>query len=203
MHRLDRDTSGVLLLARKRSALTALHASLRAREADKRYQALVAGFWSGDGVNVTTPLHKYLTASGERRVRAAAPDDAQAQSARSQFRPLWRLRWKDPALAALCGCDGLSLVEARIHTGRTHQIRVHLHSLGHPVVGDDKYGNEALNRLVARGELCAGLPRQSRMFLHAARLALRHPRSGEDLVLQADWPSADSAWLGRLRAVCA
>ena len=203
VHRLDRDTSGVLLLARKRSALTALHASLRAREADKRYQALVAGVWTGDGVVVATPLHKYLTASGERRVRAAAPDDPQAQSARSQFRPLWRLRWKDPALAALSGCDGLSLVEARIHTGRTHQIRVHPQGLGHPVVGDDKYGNEALNRLLARGELCAQLPRQSRMFLHAARLALRHPRSGEELVLQADWPAADEAWLRQLRAVCA
>jgi 23S rRNA pseudouridine955/2504/2580 synthase len=202
VHRLDRDTSGVLLLARKRSALTALHASLRAREADKRYQALVAGVWRGDGVNVTTPLHKFLTASGERRVRAAAAGDPEAQSARSQFRPLWRVRWRDPALAARSGVDGLSLVEARIHTGRTHQIRVHLQSLGHPVLGDDKYGNEALNQLVARGELCAELPRNARMFLHAARLALNHPRSGDELVLAAEWPRLDAAWLQRLRDTC-
>ena len=202
VHRLDRDTSGVLLLARKRSALTALHASLRAREADKRYQALVAGVWRGDGVNVTTPLHKFHTVSGERRVRVAAAGDADAQSARSQFRPLWRLRWRDPALAARSGVDGISLVEARIHTGRTHQIRVHLQSLGHPVLGDDKYGNEALNALVARGELCAALPRNARMFLHAARLALNHPRSGDELVLAAEWPRADAGWMQRLRDTC-
>jgi 23S rRNA pseudouridine955/2504/2580 synthase len=197
VHRLDRDTSGVLLLAKKRSALTALHASLREREADKRYLALVAGVWKGDGVSVTTPLHKYLTASGERRVRVASSEEG--QSARSQFRPLQRYVWGE-AIQARTGCAGLSLVEARIHTGRTHQIRVHLQSLGHPVAGDEKYGIEALNLGLARGDLMAGLGRNPRMFLHAARLAIEHPHSGEALVLQAEWPPADAQWLDALRA---
>ena len=201
VHRLDRDTSGVLLLARRRSALTALHASLRRREADKRYLALVAGVWRGDGVTVNTPLHRYLTPSGERRVRVA--DTGQGQEARSQFRPLQRFAWPDPELAARSGVAGLTLVEARIHTGRTHQIRVHLHSLGHPVAGDPKYGLEGLNRVLAQGELPPGVGRNPRMFLHAARLALQHPADGRELVLQADWPEADAQWLQRLRLACA
>lgn len=196
VHRLDRDTSGVLLLARKRSALTTLHAGLRERETDKRYLALVAGIWKGDGLTVNQALHKYLTASGERRVRVAAPGEG--QEARSQFRPLQRYAFGSE-LAAAAGTDGLTLVEARIHTGRTHQIRVHLLSLGHPVVGDDKYGNEALNALAAKGALAPGLARNARMFLHAARLAVTHPVSGQPLVLSADWPTVDAQWLQALR----
>lgn len=196
VHRLDRDTSGVLLLALKRSALTALHAALRERETDKRYLALVAGVWRGDGVSVDQALLRYLTASGERRVRIAPPGEG--QDARSQFRPLQRYVFS-PELAARAGCDGLTLVEARIHTGRTHQIRVHLAYLGHPVVGDDKYGPDALNTLVGRGELAPGLARNPRMFLHAARMGVTHPRTGEPLVLSADWPDADARWLEALR----
>lgn len=196
VHRLDRDTSGVLLLARKRSALTALHASLRAREADKRYFALAAGVWKGDGVTVDTPLHKYLTASGERRVRVA--NVAEGQAARSQFRPLRRFAFE----RQVEGVDGLTLVEARIHTGRTHQIRVHLQSLGHPVVGDEKYGLEALNARIARGDAVTGLARNPRMFLHAARLALNHPHTGAPLVFETGWPDADTAWLRQLGQLC-
>ena len=201
VHRLDRDTSGVLLLARRRSALTALHASLRRREADKRYLALVAGLWQGDAVTVTRPLHRYLTPSGERRVRVV--DSGQGQEARSQFRPLQRFVWPDPQWARLTGVAGLTLVEARIHTGRTHQIRVHLNSLGHPVAGDEKYGLEALNQALAQGELPAGVGRNARMFLHAARLAVQHPGDGRELVLQAGWPAVDAAWLARLARACA
>ncbi len=200
VHRLDRDTSGVLLLAKKRSALTALHASLREREADKRYFALVAGLWQGGALTVDKPLHKYLTASGERRVRVASGDDAQA--ARSQFRPVQRFPWPDAALQAHTGVAGLTLIEARIHTGRTHQIRVHLQSLGYPVVGDEKYGFDALNRQLARGDAAPRLPRNARMFLHASRLALNHPHNGEPLVLTADWPAEDGLWLQRLRDFC-
>ena len=199
VHRLDRDTSGVLLLAKKRSALTTLHASLREREADKRYFALVAGLWLGEAVTVNKPLHKYLTASGERRVCIATSDEG--QTARSQFRPVRRFPWSAD-ISAQTGVAGLTLMEARIHTGRTHQIRVHLQSQGFPVVGDDKYGNDALNRLLARGEAAPGLPRNARMFLHAAHLALSHPHSGEPLLLQADWPSEDARWLERLGELC-
>jgi 23S rRNA pseudouridine955/2504/2580 synthase len=199
VHRLDRDTSGVLLLAKKRSALTTLHASLREREADKRYFVLVAGLWQGEAVTVNQALHKYLTASGERRVCVAKADEGQA--ARSQFRPVRRFPWT-AAVATQTGVAGLTLMEARIHTGRTHQIRVHLQSLGFPVVGDDKYGNDALNRLLARGEAVPGLPRNARMFLHAAHLALSHPHSGDPLLLQADWPSEDARWLQRLGELC-
>jgi 23S rRNA pseudouridine955/2504/2580 synthase len=199
VHRLDRDTSGVLLLAKKRSALTTLHASLREREADKRYFVLVAGLWQGEAVTVNQALHKYLTASGERRVCVAKADEGQA--ARSQFRPVRRFPWT-AAVVTQTGVAGLTLMEARIHTGRTHQIRVHLQSLGFPVVGDDKYGNDALNRLLARGEAVPGLPRNARMFLHAAHLALSHPHSGDPLLLQADWPSEDARWLQRLGELC-
>ncbi len=199
-HRLDRDTSGVLLLARRRSALTALHASLRQRKADKRYWVLVAGLWQGDGVSVNTPLHRYLTPSGERRVRAA--DAGQGQEARSQFRPLRRFAWPAGPWRERTGVAGLSLLEARIHTGRTHQIRVHLHGLGYPVAGDAKYGLESLNRALAQGDLPDGLARNSRMFLHAARLALPHPDDGRELVLQADWPADDAQWLQRLARIC-
>ncbi len=199
-HRLDRDTSGVLLLARRRSALTALHASLRQRKADKRYWVLVAGLWQGDGVSVNTPLHRYLTPSGERRVRAA--DAGQGQEARSQFRPLRRFAWPPGPWRERTGVAGLSLLEARIQTGRTHQIRVHLHGLGHPVAGDTKYGLDGLNRALAQGDLPDGLARNARMFLHAARLALAHPGDGRELVLQADWPAEDAQWLQRLARLC-
>ncbi len=201
VHRLDRDTSGVLLLARRRSALTALHASLRRREADKRYLVLVAGLWRGDGVSVNKPLHRYLTPSGERRVRVV--DAGQGQEARSQFRPLQRFVWPDPELTRRSGVAGLTLLEARIHTGRTHQIRVHLNSLGHPVAGDEKYGLESLNRVLAEQQPAPGLPGNARMFLHAARLRLQHPADARELVLQADWPTPDAQWLERLAQVCA
>ncbi len=196
VHRLDRDTSGVLLLARKRSALTALHASLRERDADKRYFALVAGVWKGDGVSVNTPLHKYLTASGERRVRVA--DAGAGQAARSQFRPMRRFVLSGPR----DGIEGLTLVEARIHTGRTHQIRVHLQSLGYPIVGDEKYGLELLNHRVAAGDAVTGVARNTRMFLHAARLALNHPHTGAPVVFEAGWPDTDAAWLRQLGQAC-
>lgn len=200
VHRLDRDTSGVLLLARRRSALTALHASLRRREADKRYLALVAGLWQGDALTVNQSLHRYLTPSGERRVRVV--DAGQGQEARSQFRPLQRFAWPDPQWAQRTGVAGLTLVEARIHTGRTHQIRVHLRSLGHPVAGDEKYGLETLNHALARGELPAGVGSNPRMFLHAARLALQHPVQAGEIVLQSGWPAVDADWLRRLAHAC-
>lgn len=194
VHRLDRETSGLLLVAKKRSALTALHAALRERQADKRYIALVAGLWRGGAQRVDAPLYKYLLSSGERRVRV---DTQQGQEARTQFRPLEQF-----ALPGLGRWDGLTLMQARLLTGRTHQIRVHLAHCGHPIVGDDKYGDEALNQALARGQV-AGLPPFKRMALHAASLAIAHPATGQRLMLQAPLPAQWTQWLDTLRAQCA
>lgn len=194
VHRLDRDTSGLLLIAKKRSALTALHAALRERHADKRYLALVAGLWTRGAVMVEAPLHKYLLANGERRVRV---DAAQGQESRTQFRPQERF-----ALQGLGAWGGLTLLQARLLTGRTHQIRVHLAHCGHPIIGDEKYGDDALNAGLARGQI-AGLPPFKRMFLHAESLAIPHPATGSRLELHAALPDNCTQWLHRLRAQCA
>jgi 23S rRNA pseudouridine955/2504/2580 synthase len=164
VHRLDRETSGVLVIAKKRAALTALHEAWRAGRVGKFYVALVSGRWSRDAVVVEVPLHRYLTDEGERRVR---PDRA-GQSARTRFRPL-----RQGATA--------TLLEARLDTGRTHQIRVHLAHLGTPILGDDKYGDFTLNKTLARSGL-------KRMFLHAARLRFAHPLTGETLDIAAPLP---------------
>lgn len=175
-HRLDRETSGVLLIAKRRPALVGLHEMFRSQKGDKRYLALVAGEWApekpGAVLKVTEPLYKYLTPEGERRVRIARGRDLthpETRPAETHF----RLKKQYP---------GFALVEAQLKTGRTHQIRVHLASLGHPIVGDDKYGDFALNKsLAASGAL-------ERMFLHAASLRCKHPVSGEPLHIEAPLP---------------
>ncbi len=178
VHRLDRETSGVLLVACRRSALTALQAQFRQRGGDKAvgktYSALVAGDWPANLVRLDTPLHKYLTAEGERRVRTTASDDPQAMQALTLVRVVRRL-------------GAFTLLDVTIKTGRTHQIRVHLAASGHPIVGDDKYGDFALNRRVARGEV--GAVRLERMFLHARRLCITHPATGEPLDLRSALPA--------------
>ncbi|MBS0319651.1 MAG: RluA family pseudouridine synthase [Proteobacteria bacterium] len=168
VHRLDRDTSGVLLVARKRSALTALHAAWRDGAVDKRYQVLVRGAWRDAMRRVDLPLHKLATADGERRVRV----DRAGQHALTIFR---RIRtWPRHA-------PPLALLEAELRTGRTHQIRVHLTHLGFPLAGDDKYGDFAWNRELAKTGL-------KRMFLHAATLALAHPLTGAPLAIASPLP---------------
>jgi 23S rRNA pseudouridine955/2504/2580 synthase len=169
VHRLDRDTSGVLLLAKKRSALTALQEQFRARETDKVYATIVYGaFPSGQKV-IDVPLHKYLTAEGERRVRASHVGDELAKRSVTLAR-------------AVAVKGGFSLLDVTIKTGRTHQIRVHLAHAGFPLVGDDKYGDFALNKALAK----AG--RAQRLLLHARRLAFDHPATGERVVLEAAVP---------------
>ncbi|MGB9429066.1 MAG: 23S rRNA pseudouridine(955/2504/2580) synthase RluC [Gammaproteobacteria bacterium] len=161
VHRLDRDTSGCLLIARKRSALRVLHAALRKGQVDKRYLALLVGDWSGDERRVRLALKKNVLQSGERRVRVAE----EGKQAESHFRPLQKF-------------PGAVLVEVAILTGRTHQIRVHAAHLGHPVLGDDKYGDrEANKRFRALG--------LKRMFLHANSLSFTHPATGEPLLISA------------------
>jgi 23S rRNA pseudouridine955/2504/2580 synthase len=181
VHRLDRDTSGVLLVAKRRSALTALHRMLRDGEIDKRYLVLVRGRWRDEKRTVRLPLHKYSTREGERRVRV---DDASGRDAVTTFRRVKVWREHDPPLA---------LLEAELLTGRTHQIRVHLSHLGFPLAGDEKYGDFAWNRDLARSGL-------RRMFLHAERLTFSHPSTGEPVHLAAPLPAELSAFLETLDA---
>ncbi len=175
VHRLDKDTSGCLLLAKRKGVLRALHRALRENRVEKRYLALLSGVWKEEQRLVEVPLRKYVLKGGERWVR---PDPAGKPSA-TEFVKLARL-------------DGATLVEARLLTGRTHQIRVHAAWLGHPVVGDPRYGADEVN-----ASFC--LKGLKRMFLHAWRLAFIHPVTGVRLELKAP---LDSEW-AKLRAISA
>ena len=163
-HRLDRETSGLLAVAKKRSTLTALHDMLREGRVEKRYLALVAGQWPNPLQHVHAPLFKYLTPEGERRVRVA--DDGKPAHSIVRRIQCWR---------------HFSLLEVELKTGRTHQIRVHLSHLGFPIAGDDKYGDFTLNKTLESKGL-------RRMFLHAAQLAFTHPANGERRRLEAPLP---------------
>jgi 23S rRNA pseudouridine955/2504/2580 synthase len=176
VHRLDRETSGVLLLAKKRSALTALQDQFRARDTGKRYAALVIGRWPDRLKVVDVPLHKYLKPDGERRVRTSTADDEQAKRSITLVRV-------EQAYA------GYSLLDVSLKTGRTHQIRVHLAHEGHPIVGDQKYGDFEFNKSLARGAAVPGV-RYAGMFLHARQLAFDHPASGARIELEAPLPQA-------------
>lgn len=169
VHRIDRDTSGILVLAKRRQALVSLHAQLRERAAVKEYVAIVQGRMPLRARTIDVPLRRYLTAEGERRV---AVDPAQGQAALTRVRGLSR---------ASLDIGEFTRVACRIETGRTHQIRVHLAHLGYPVAGDPKYADFALNRALAR----AG---HGRMYLHAAAMTLRHPATGTTLRLVAPVP---------------
>jgi len=189
VHRLDRETSGVLLIAKKRSTLKALQDQFRDRSTDKTYLTLVKGAWPVRRKVLDASLHKYLQPDGERRVRVVAHDDPDGQRALS----LVQMREGVVAPAGL-ECpqpQGFTWLEVTIKTGRTHQIRVHLAHEGHPILGDDKYGDFDLNRAMAR----LGL---RRMALHAWRLRLRHPVSGQALEIMAELPPALAAWRGRV-----
>jgi 23S rRNA pseudouridine955/2504/2580 synthase len=179
VHRLDRDTSGVMLIAKKRSALVELHRQLREGEVDKRYVVLVKGRWRDEKRRVKLALHKFSTKEGERRVRV---DDETGQEAETIFRKVETWPQHDPPLA---------LLEAELMTGRTHQIRVHLTHLGFPLAGDDKYGDFAWNRLLMKQGL-------KRMFLHAKQIAFAHPATGEALRFEAPLPGDLSAFLRSL-----
>lgn len=172
VHRLDKETSGLLLVAKKRSALTALQDQFRQRDTGKTYAALVIGAWPASRKVIDVPLHKYLSAEGERRVRAVQGDEGR--------RSITLVRVAKPYAR-------FTLLDVTIKTGRTHQIRVHLAHEGHPIAGDDKYGDFGLNKALSRGEAVPGC-RFDRMFLHARRLRFVHPASGETLELEAVLP---------------
>lgn len=166
VHRLDRDTSGLLMIAKQRKALVRLHAMLREGGGDKHYLALVQGNIPNDRQHLKQSLSKWTTQSGERRVKV----DPDGQVAHTVITCLQRF-------------GDYSLVDAELRTGRTHQIRVHLAHSGHPIVGDDKYGQDDTQTLFKSKW---GF---DRMFLHAAKLNLAHPLTGEALTLEAALPN--------------
>lgn len=175
VHRLDRGTSGCLLIAKRRPALLGLHAMLRDGEVEKRYLALVKGRWRGGGRQVSAPLARDRMRGGERLVGVSEA----GRAAESRFTPK--------------GVYGpATLMEIRLHTGRTHQARVHAAHSGHPIAGDDKYGSRDFNR-----ELRAlGL---RRLFLHAERLRFAHPSGGAKIEVSAPLPKELQDLLERLR----
>ena len=163
-HRLDRDTSGLLIIAKRRGALVELHRMLREGEVRKIYIAVVGGRWTGGKRELREKLHKHVTPGGERRV--SVREDG--REAATRVKPL-------------AAGDAFSLLELELLTGRTHQIRVHLAHAGHPVLGDDKYGDFELNRRLAKQGV-------KRLLLHARRLAFTHPLSGERMALASLLP---------------
>ncbi len=169
VHRLDRETSGILLVAKKRSALKHLQDQFRERETGKTYLALVQGSWPEKLKVIDSALHKYLLPDGERRVKVTSNEDPDGMRSITLVKVAERL----------VGC---TLLEVTIKTGRTHQIRVHLASQGHPIAGDDKYGDFEWNKSLQKQGL-------KRMFLHAWRLQFTHPATGKRVELKSNLPS--------------
>ncbi len=174
IHRLDKETSGLLMIAKKRSALLALQEQFRQRETGKTYAALVLGAWPASKKVIDTPLHKFLTAEGERRVKAVSQSNEDG-------------RRSITLVKVVSVFDQFSLLDVTIKTGRTHQIRVHLLSEGHAIAGDEKYGDEVINHALSKGTAVHGV-KFKRMFLHARRLRFEHPASAEVIELQAPLP---------------
>jgi 23S rRNA pseudouridine955/2504/2580 synthase len=172
VHRLDRETSGVLMLAKKRVALVALHEMIRNNQTDKRYLMLVAGEWTEKKKRVTLDLQKYVLPNGERRVNVVTDKSKDKYDQAQVSETIFYLKQ---------AFNGFSLLEAQLITGRTHQLRVQLAHLGFPILGDDKYGDFANNKALAKKGL-------KRMFLHSAETNLRHPVSGDKLKLIAPLP---------------
>lgn len=198
VHRLDRETSGILLVAKKRSALKHLQDQFRERETGKTYLALVTGLWPAAKKVLDKPLHKYLlptepgqVGAGERRVKVVARDDPNGMKSVTLVKV--RDRFSNAATLGMASC---SLLEVTIKTGRTHQIRVHLASEGQPILGDDKYGHFDLNKTLQKP---AHGPALKRMFLHAWRLQFTHPVSGERIELEAHLPEELQHYLDYLQ----
>ena len=168
VHRLDRETSGILLVAKRRSALTQVQNQFRERETDKVYLALVKGAWPANNKVIDVSLHKYLLPDGERRVKVVPNDHPDAMRSITLVKIAQKL-------------EGYTLLEVTIKTGRTHQIRVHLASQGHPIAGDEKYGDFELNKALQKDGL-------KRMFLHAWKLQFHHPSSRKKVHLNAPLP---------------
>ena len=164
----------MLIVCKKRSALTAVHEQLREGRVEKVYTAIVKGAPAETAFELSDPLHKYVTGSGERRVSVREG----GMVARTQVR-------------VRRGGAAFSVLEVRLLTGRTHQIRVHLAHAGHPILGDDKYGDFALNRELQKQGV-------KRLLLHAGRLGFAHPLTGERLRLETPLPADMAEFAARL-----
>lgn len=165
VHRLDRDTSGCLLLAKNRDALLNLQQQMLEHDMNKHYLTLVKGGWDEQEMLVEQPLRKNTVSSGERMVRV----DAEGKYAKTVFIPRRKFQQSQ-------------LTEVVLYTGRTHQIRVHAAHIGHPLAGDDKYGQRVFNKEMKQFGL-------KRLFLHAWKLGITHPGSGEQILLEAPLPT--------------
>jgi 23S rRNA pseudouridine955/2504/2580 synthase len=187
VHRLDRETSGVLMLAKKRSALVALHEAIRNNQTDKRYLMLVQGEWLEPKKRVVLDLQKYLLPNGERRVNVVTDPSKDKYNERQTSETMFKLlkNFSHPTLGKF------SLLEAQLVTGRTHQLRVQLAHLGFQIVGDDKYGDFSMNKTLAKNGL-------KRMFLHSATTKIRHPLTNDKLELIAPLPPELSKFLVKL-----
>lgn len=175
-HRLDRDTSGILLVAKKRSALRALHEQLRLKQMQKDYLALVRGNWPSHIKVIQAPLLKNILQSGERIVRV----NSEGKPSETRFKVEERF-------------DNVTLIKASPVTGRTHQIRVHALHAGHPIAFDDRYGDRQFDSQLADTGL-------KRLFLHASSLRFTHPKTGEEMQIQAPLDLKLSNCLKALRA---
>lgn len=183
VHRLDRDTSGVLLIAKRRPVLRDLHAQLRQGNTQKRYAALLRGNWQGKARRIDAPLEKNVLRSGERVVRVSE----RGKPATSRFIP----KQNFPPGASLP--EGASLVEIALLTGRTHQARVHAAHMGQPIAGDAKYGDARFNnRLKAFG--------LARLFLHASSITFTHPGQACKIRIEAPLATDLKAVLEKLRS---
>lgn len=177
VHRLDRDTSGILLVAKKRSALRSLHEQLRDKTIQKDYLALVRGEWQSHCKSVKAPLLKNELSSGERVVKVSE----QGKPSETRFSVEERFSFA-------------TLVKASPITGRTHQIRVHTQYAGHPIAFDSKYGNKEFDQQLAPFGV-------HRLFLHAFSIRFTHPKTGEEMRVQAPLDQACKQLLAQLRAI--
>jgi 23S rRNA pseudouridine955/2504/2580 synthase len=197
VHRLDKETSGLLMIAKKRSALVNLQDQLRERETGKTYAALVWGDWPAKLKVIDVPLVKFIGSDGERWVRPGKDGEEDAKRSISLVKVVQRIQrsphgtvgaYPPGGLTSALGRPGgevqFSLLDVTIKTGRTHQIRVHLQQAGHAIVGDPKYGDFERNR-----ELARGATKFDRMFLHARRLTFQHPATGETVTCEAALPA--------------
>ncbi len=182
VHRLDRETSGILLIAKKKRALTALQGQFKARETGKVYLTLVKGEWPLNLKVIDTALAKYTLANGERRVNVVSKDDPNALPSLSLVKVLKHHAGRNETAES-----PTSLLAVTIKTGRTHQIRVHLSQKGYVIAGDDKYGDFEWNKQLD----ALGL---KRMFLHAWRLDFKHPTTQAELRLQCELPASLLPW---------
>jgi len=178
VHRIDRETSGILLIAKKRSALVSMHDMMRHNCIEKKYTMMVEGEWTEPKKTVELMLKKTFTQGGERRVNVTDEwDDNDNQMSKTIF-------YLKKSLGPY------SLLEAKLITGRTHQLRVQLAHLGFPILGDDKYGDLSLNKALQKKGL-------KRMFLHAFSMKLKHPLTDEPLELKAPLPRELDAFLSQ------